>query len=502
MNLLLPGIRFFLSFPSEISFGKGAISVLRNAGYFLGGRGLNSIIRFGYVVLLTRFLGPDLYGQLAYGISWYLAYLPLTALGLEVIMSHRIGKGSEDAGGTVSRAFTLKIGVSIIVAITCGITGWFLEVHPEMKRVLLVFSFALFGRAIASWVDSVLTAHESMKHTFHLSAVFRPLEVAAGVVILFCRGGIFSLAVAQALSWWAQAAGGLLLITRMTNGIRISREIGALGNMLFQSLPIMAAGAILNWMLQGPLILYRGVSNDPDGIGQLALAMQILMVLSQIPLALNAAALPVLSRSAVRKDDQDVQYLRVMIRAIIIGGTGLGIFGMGLGPWLVEHIFGSRFVAGASSPMLSIWLLIPWSLGTSASRVFFARGNYYVQVLCAGAGAALMMISMPYFASRYGFPGALAAAGTGMLLWSMSLLEWMARKNAPDLFRIAVKPLVAASATVVVFLFLMKRFPMTALPAGLLVLVSLTLLLRIVGRGECSFLLDAMPLKKNLRHCK
>lgn len=488
-----------MSFSSDISFGKGAVSVLRNAGYFLGGRGLNSVIRFGYVVLLTRLLGPDLYGLLAYGISWYLAFLPLTALGLEVILSCRIGQGKGDTANTVSQAFTLKIIVSVVVAVTCGLCGWLLEGNPEMKRLLLVFALALFGRAIASWVESVLTAHERMKSIFQLNAAFRPLEVAAGVIILFCGGGIFLLAAAQALSWWVQAMGGLVLISRMTDGVRISRETGALGAMLFKSLPIMAAGAVLNWMLQGPLIIYRSVSGDPEEIGRLALSMQILMVLSQIPLALNAAALPVLSRSAVRKDDKDIQYLRVMIRAAIIGGTGLGIVGLGAGPWLVEHIFGGRFIAGENSPMLSMWLLIPLTLGTTVSRVFFARGNYYIQVLCAGAGAVLMTISMPYFASRYGFPGALAAAGTGMMFWSVSLLGWMARIYATGLFRSALKPLIAAASTVAVYIFLMERSPLSALPAALFVLLSLTLLFRIVGQNERSLLIDAIPLIKKVK---
>ena len=56
-------------------------SIIRNASAILSARVFNRILKAAYIVVLARYLGPELYGLFTYGQAWYLAFLPFTTPG-------------------------------------------------------------------------------------------------------------------------------------------------------------------------------------------------------------------------------------------------------------------------------------------------------------------------------------------------------------------------------------------------------------------------------------
>ena len=49
---------------------SGIKSIAVNAGYLTAARVLPQVLRIFYVIVLARYLGPEIYGLLAYGQSW------------------------------------------------------------------------------------------------------------------------------------------------------------------------------------------------------------------------------------------------------------------------------------------------------------------------------------------------------------------------------------------------------------------------------------------------
>ena len=77
--------------------GIGAASIAKNAGYLLSTHGLNKALRFIYAIALAHYLGPELYGFLNYGMSWYLTFLSVTGLGTAAILVKEIGRDRNNA---------------------------------------------------------------------------------------------------------------------------------------------------------------------------------------------------------------------------------------------------------------------------------------------------------------------------------------------------------------------------------------------------------------------
>ncbi len=96
----------------------------------------------------------------------------------------------------VARTLALRTLLTVSTAIACGGIGWFIESPSEVRKLLLVFSFALVGRSVSHWTNSIFTAYESSKYNFQQEAIFRLVEVAAGLIVVFAGGSVVALALA------------------------------------------------------------------------------------------------------------------------------------------------------------------------------------------------------------------------------------------------------------------------------------------------------------------
>jgi O-antigen/teichoic acid export membrane protein len=459
-----------LSRPALILSGIGVTSIAKNAGYLLGTRGLNIVVRFIYALALAHYLGPELYGLLNYGMSWYLAFLSLTGFGTAAILIREIGKDRNNAPCMASLTLTVRGSATIFAAIICGVLGWFFEGNPEVKSLLIVFTMALIGRSLVIWAESVFTGYEVNRYTFRLQAIFRTLEVIGGIAFLLVGGGIMAVAIVHAISWWLQALSSLALIRLQLVPIRLNWAWKGLKYVLVNGLPIGLGLIMVSWLQTGTIVLYRHMASSADNLGQLALAMQIFTISSTIPMAAGVASLPVLSRSVMRKDGKDLLYTETMFKAAFILGAAAGLAGLGIGPWLVDIMFGTRYMGAGYLLGFVIWLLIPLMCGTTVTGVYIARGHFFLPTMCSGAGAVVFTLSMPWLVSAMDTLGAVLATGAGMLVWALSSIWILARSDDLDVFRSVLRPLAAVLLALGIFL------PLSSVNAWLALLTSWTAL--------------------------
>ena len=246
---------------------SGIRSIAKNAAYLLAARGLTYVVRAVYVVALARYLGPEVYGLFAYGQAWYLAFLPLTALGLEVILSREVGRDRERGARVVAQTLALRIVAVVVTAAACGLAGWFANAEPAARQLLLIFSLALAGRGLAVWTEQTFTAYEVSRYALRQEAVFRPFEVVLGLGMLVAGAGAAGVAAVHALVWWLQALRGMALVHRRLVPVRPNWTWGGLARLLVQGLPLGLSLLFSSWLLLGPLVLFRHVAGTEAAWG-------------------------------------------------------------------------------------------------------------------------------------------------------------------------------------------------------------------------------------------
>ncbi len=473
---------------------SGIKSIAVNAGYLTAARVLTQVVRIFYVIVLARYLGPEIYGLFAYGQSWYMAFFPLTVLGLGIVLIREVGRDRGRGAAVVEQTLAVRIVLSIAAAVACGFIGWMLNDDPTARRLLLVFSLALAGRGLATWAEQVFSAYEVSRLTLRQEAVFRPLEVALGLSVLALGGGAVAVAGVHAAVWWAQAARGWLIVHTSVVPARPRWRWDRVAPLLAQGLPLFLFALFFTWLLQGPLVMFRHLADNPNDLGQLALAIQAFYALCAVPWSIGLSALPVLSRATVRQDGKDVLFASAMARIAILFGALAGLSAMALGPWLVEALFGDSYVLAGRLLGPALWLLVPMTAGTAAAQVLVAQGRLVSQALCAVTGAGVMTALMFALNATMGPGGALAATGAGLSIWALSLIAVLAQGSAFKLGHSILKPGAATLLALAVYLGLMLLSVATwlAFAAALATLASVAAALRVIAPEEVAAILAAI----------
>ena len=451
--------------------GSSVASLARNLTYLLAGRGVYFITRFIYVVILARVLGPKVYGIINYGIAWYLLFLPLTSMGMAVVLSRDVGKDRRKGHDTALHTLTLRI-VSILVSTALYLSlSFFLEDDPDSRSLVFFFAFALIGRSLAAWTENVYTAYEVNRYSFRQQSIFRPLEVVLGLLILIVWQEALPVVLIHGLIWCLEAVYGLFIIHRRLFPLRLGMNFAELSRIFLQGVPLGAAMLLMAFPNQGPLIFFRHVTSASDTLGQLALAMQVFIILSYIPMALGSVMLPALSRSVARGDGKDRMFAETVLRFSLLSGTVLILLGTAFGPWMMVQIFGDRYTQAGALIGPVLWLMIPLAANHAMTGILIAGKQDARVLLCAAMSALFFLLVISKAVLTYNAVGAVWAATAAMTLTSICLITIVHKSMTLDLCSSVIKPGLAFLISMVTFYILRFTGPVLAL-AGAFVALS------------------------------
>jgi O-antigen/teichoic acid export membrane protein len=397
---------------------SGVQSAARNSAQLIGTHFSSILIRIIYIMILVRSLSPADYGILNYGLSWYLAFIPLTYLGADVVLSRGIARRREAASELLGITLGLRCYAIVLVVVASIVLAGAVENDGQVRSLLLLFSVALIGRSLWMWGMSAFTAFEEARVIMQLEIMFRVLEVGALIVFLTtAQVSLVGIAIIHVGSWCLQGAVTIAEVRRR-HKVHLRQPDGRWIVVLRDGIPgaIFAIAAAAFFQL--PVILFRQVEGTSMSLGYFALALQLVASLQIIPYAIATASLPVLSRSAARGDGKDRAAVLLLVAVIVLAGavlaTGASFF---VSP-LVEGLFGARYASAAILLSDALWLLIPISISMLLQQILFS--NSIRSKLGAAApllGVTAMVILFPRLTLAAGHSGAFLAMAIGISIW-------------------------------------------------------------------------------------
>ena len=438
---------------------------------------LTRLMRALYVVLLARYLGPEMFGLFAYGQSWYIAFLPLTALGLGPVLSREIGRDRSRGPALVGASISIKTISALIGAIVCAALGWITDPDPVARDLLMIFALALAGRSVALCAEEVFIAYESSRLVLRQNMIFRPLEVVVAIIVLVAGGDLAALALTHGLIWWLQAVAGLILLRRRIVAFVPHLSSPEVGPLLRAGLPICLAGVFGSWLMQGPLIVFRHTVGTGVELGQLALAVQVMTLTFILPASIAQAALPVISRAVRRGDGKETRYLEGMSRLGVSLAVAAGLAALTAAGPLFDLALGGGYGLASELVTYVVWLLLPVSVAMACSQVLVARGHFAWMAPCALAGALVMTAAAVPLGAAHGALGAVAALAAGIVVWALSLLVLVARDGGVNFGLAFIRPGLSAALAIAAYGAVMAFDPWIALAlAGVVFVAAMALL--------------------------
>jgi O-antigen/teichoic acid export membrane protein len=355
---------------------------------------------------------------------------------------------------------------------------------------MVIFTIALVGRAASLWADEMFQGYEVNHFSYRQAKIFRTSEVLLGMIIALLTKDVIWVAASHTLIWAAQGARGLFLVNRYLQPLVLRWQWPEIRVLLIASIPLLFGSIFEALMRQGGILLYRGAGAADELVGNFAITLQALMILSSLFAALSKAALPAVSRSVARRDTKHRIYVSVMIRSAFVFGTLAAVWALAIGADIVNIVLGARFQIAGEWLWLMLWLLVPYIIEQAANNTLVAHGNYgratwlsFIGVVSVAGGVLLLL-------GPYGFPGVIAGMLIGFSVYATVALLVIVRmrliEHAEDIPKLAV----IVTLTVLVYLALAGYRPWLAAIVGTMVLFLGLILLGVVRETERKAILN------------
>ncbi|WJG10460.1 oligosaccharide flippase family protein [Aliiglaciecola sp. LCG003] len=394
----------------------GALKILSNAKYLYMALLMSQGLRFVYMLILARLLGAELYGLYTYGQSWYLMFLPLTGLGLGAMLSREVGKRNANTSQIVNLVATIRIVAVLAVAAISMLTGLIVAENSFIASLLLVFSFALIGKAMVMWANQMFQAFESTQLVFKIERVFKPCEIAISIVVAILTENILLVAVVHAFAQIAQGLVSVYLANKNLQKVSLLWHPKLMISTVVGLFPLAIAVFAGQFLFYGPIVLVKRSFSSASDLGNFSLLIQLFIVIIALFSSITSAALPALSRSASSNRNNLNLFSRIAIYVSCIFGIFLYIASSLFGEKLLVLAFGHKFILAGHYLALMMLVLIPATLTNLLNSVQISL-EHNVKVLITNLlGAATLVLSLPWFVAQYGLAGAIFSLQAAFLV--------------------------------------------------------------------------------------
>ena len=389
-------------------------SIASNASFLVLAQLIVRILRSLYIILLIRYLGPELYGIFQYVQNWYVTFTPLTLFGIGALLSREIGKNKENGQHIVVTTFVTRLLSGLLFSIGALLLGLFTEPDPEIQNIMIVFAALILMRALVNWVKEVFIAYERTHYHVVQVTVSNLVQIALGVAVMLNGGGLIALACVYIGALLLEFICAFIFIHRRIIHIHLELNAQKIFSIIKLGFPIGIAVALNRWMLFGPTILGRYVLDYKDSLGQISVIMQLLFFASLFVDSILHAALPVLSRMVNHTKHGSSSFINLTLSLSIPLCCFIALTCSVFSAQIVDHLFGADYALAGTLLAPAMWLLLPYVWICAISQVFILKHDTFRLSFWSFLGALWMSGLLPFLVLRFDVMGIIYAVGIGM----------------------------------------------------------------------------------------
>jgi O-antigen/teichoic acid export membrane protein len=348
-----------------------APTIVRNTTIFFVAQVASYLLTLIYYIYMARYLGPDNFGILSFGLSLIGIFGIFTDLGLNTLMTREIARDKFKASKYFSNIISIKLLLALIIFTSSFLICFFYS--GETIYVILILVLSLVFTTFSNSFYSLFQAYEKLKYqsfmTFFVSfltligvliAVFYKFNVIAFASI-YLSVGIISLIYCLVIAYKN------FILPKIIVNLNFWKKIieVALG---FGLISIFAT--VYVWIDSSMLFLFQG----SEATGLYGAAYRIVLALLFIPTAINAAVFPVLSRLYENSEDSLKKIIERYFNYMLIVGVPLGVGGSLLAPNIIILFYGTDYVNSILSFQILIWATV-FTFTNAAFVQFFQSTN-------------------------------------------------------------------------------------------------------------------------------
>jgi PST family polysaccharide transporter len=425
--------RFLPSFLRTRLDGRhGLQAILGNSGWLMADKLFRMGMGVAVGIWVTRFLGPNQFGTLAY--SWAFAGIfgAFATLGLDSIVVRELLRDPAGRDRILGSAFGLRV-VGGLVALGASLLAIAL-LRPGDTATFILIAIATGGYVFQAFnvIDFYFQSRIQSRYT---------VTCAMAAFILGTITRVAFVLVKAPLVWFALAAMGEIILSSLFLLIPYARQrlsvftwkldLTLVKRLLGESWPLILSNlAILIYMRVDQIMI--GQMLDDTEVGLFAASVKLTEIWYFVPFALLSSVFPALV--AAKQTDEALfrRRLQVMYDAMCWLGIGVAVVATLFSHWAVPLVYGQAFARTADVLTIQVWAGVAVAMGCVNVNWLLIEGlqkySLYYSLFALVINVVLNFVLIPTLGIRG------AAIATLLAQFSPNLLQLMIPKARPNLW--------------------------------------------------------------------
>ncbi|MEW5937084.1 MAG: oligosaccharide flippase family protein [Candidatus Thermoplasmatota archaeon] len=378
--------------------------VLRNTGIVLGVGIASKLIGALFVLWIARYLGSAGFGTYTFALSFASVFVVFADFGLDALAIREVARARPEH--RLREILLLRLLLAGIIAIALTLAALVL-VRDALLVVLLGGAASLVDK-IGGTYYALFRGHERMELEGAVQLTWRGVQISLGAAVILTDGGLVAMMLALLCAALIRLTAAVLLSSilpasrRPVKGWAMRWAGAAVPFAVYELTYAVYAGLV-------PLALY--LLSTPEQVGWFGAAQRTIGFVVLIPLSLEAAIYPVLSR--LYRDGQEVMRRGALttMRLLLFFAVPAGFVIATLSSDITLLLFGRGYdplplaVLGATLPVIALNAVLRsvlWScdlqgraaLNLAVSTLVLGGVLYLLICMMDGVGALIGAVSL------------------------------------------------------------------------------------------------------------
>ncbi|MGH8017671.1 MAG: flippase [Opitutaceae bacterium] len=374
---------------------------------------VDNVFRLGVAFLVSawvaRHLGPDRFGVLSYAMAFCAPFSVLVSLGLNTIVVRNLVREPSAAGEILGTVAGLKFTGALVALMTCSVAASLAASVDERAFALVILTVAGMTFQSADVFDLWFQSQGRAR----ISAWVRSSAALAMNV-----GRVAMILCDAPLPWFAASAGIELALCAIGWGLAFRQRSHAgpwrfhwrrAASLLETCWPVAVAGLAIQIQAYFDQVLLA-ILRDFSQVGYYAAALRLVAVFGFIPMALQAAAAPEITRAHIADREIYLRRLRNLYRLVMVAFVFVALPFVLIPDQVVQIVFGSGYeLTALLLPLLAIRILL-FNLGVVRSLHIANEGIFRFAMVTALVGAVFNLGLNVLLIPRWGALGCVVSA--------------------------------------------------------------------------------------------
>lgn len=409
----------------------------------------DKIVRLGMGLVVgiwvARYLGPEQYGLLNFGVATVALFAIFVKLGLQSIVVRDLVNIPECTGVTIGTATVMQLlGAMVAYALLTTLAVYLRPEDALARTVVLLLGLTLFMQAFDTakyWFEAKVIS----KYLVWMSnTVFLTLS-AVKVVLILTGAPLLAFVWVTVADAVIVGIGSVVLLLAIGPGGRALRFEGARAReLLADSWPLFLAGAAVVVYMKIDMVMLAQMAGD-EAAGIYAAATKVSELWYFIPTIIVASVFPSILKA--RKQDERLYYRRLqqLFDLMVWSSVAVALPMTFLSGPIITTLFGAAYAEAGAVLVIHIWAAVFVFLGLASGKWFIAEGRQIINLQRTFVGALVNIGLNVMLIPEY---GALGAAWATVIAYGFASLVFdLAQKATRPLFVMKIATLNPIAAT-------------------------------------------------------